>query len=253
MTFLYPHNLLFVSLAAGLSFYLGFLPLQVTPRRLFIYLSFITILLWAVAAFISGLRVGGYILGCGLMATTAWRQFCLERDFMAKVWLSAATAFGGTLCTLMLVMVPKCPDGASVWFFTSVYFGAFVLTTAFMSAALPVLAERSVEAPKSFLENALVFSFLALGLRLVLLIAILAGFPKMFPGWGQDAFEFLTHQHIQQLLGWVGLGIVFPFGINFWSWNRLKKGATLASLWRPLAFSFLSVLAGEFLARMLYL
>lgn len=253
MTFLYPHNLLFVSLAAGISIYLGFLSIQTTPRRFFIHLSFVTILLWAAAAFTSGLRVGGYILGCGLIATTAWRQFCLERDFLAKLWLSGASAFGGTLCLLMLVAVPRCPEGAAVWFFTSVYFGAFVLTASFMACALAVSAHRGTEIPLVLLNNALMVCFLAFGLRFVLMMGILAGFPKLFPGWGDQVLDFLAKQHFNQLVGWIVLGIAAPFGISLWSWNRLKQGATPASLWRPLSIGLLSVIAGEFLARMLFL
>lgn len=252
MLFLYPYNLLFVSLAAGLSFYLGFLPLKTTPRKLFIYVSFVTIILWALAGLISA-RMGLYILGCGLMAGAAWRQFRLEHDFPAKMWLSAAAALGGTFCMLVLTVIPKGPAGSAMWFFTSVYLGAFVLTVSFMAAAMAILAQRGEEIPKTFLNNALLFSFLAFGLRFVLLMALLISLPRMFPAWSNEVMDFLVKQHFNQMVGWMVLGIALPLALNLWSWNRLKNGATLASIWRPLTISFLSVLAGEFLARMLFL
>lgn len=253
MTFLYPHNILFVALAAGISLYLGFLPVQTTPRKFFVHLSFITIILWGVAAFLSGLKVGGYILGCGMIATTAWRQFCFDRTFIAKLWLSAAAAFGGTLILLMLVAVPRGPEGSAVWFYTSIYFGAFTLTVSFMAAALAVSALRGEQISAAFLDNALVFSFLAFGLRLLLLTAIWFGFPKLFPVWGAQVTEYLAHNRLNQLVGWVGLGMIVPFAINFWARLQLKKGVSVGLLWRPLSISFLAVLAGEFLARLIYL
>lgn len=252
MSFHYPYNLLLVSLAAGLSFYLGFLPLQTTPRKLFVYVSFLTIILWAVAGLISA-RMGLYILGCGLMATAAWRQFCLERHFPAKMWLSAAAALGGTFCLLLLTVIPKGPAGSAIWFFTSVYFGAFVLTTACMIAALVILAKSGEAIPKTFLDNALLFGFLAIGLRFVLAMTMLVSLPKMFPGWGNEIMDFWVKQNSRQVIGWMILGIGLPLALNLWSWTRLKQGRTPASLWQPLTLSFFSVLAGEFLARRLFL
>ncbi len=252
MTSLYPHNLLLISLAAGISLYLGVLPTKGIPRGFFIQQTSVTILIWTAAAFISGLKTGVCILGCGLMATTAWRQFCRDHEFLAKLWLSGATAFGGTLCLLLLVFVPPSPAGATVWFITSVYFGALVLTTTYIPAAIAVNAERGMTFPPDFLENALTFSFLALGLRAVLVVAIFFGFPHLFPGWGSSMVDFLTHVHFPQFIGWIALGIVAPAGIGFWTLTRLKNGAKLATLRSFLALSFLSALIGEFIAPMLF-
>ncbi len=253
MIFLYPHNLLLVSLAAGISVYLGFLSLQTTPRRVFVHLSFVTILLWAAAAFISGRGLGVFLVGCGIVSMMAWRQFCLQNDFLAKLWLSGSSAFGGTLILLSLVVLPpNRPEGAAAWFITSVYFGALVLTTSFMAGALAISAHRGTEIPSSLLENALVACLVALGLRFLLLMGVLIGFPKLFPGWGNQVLDFLAKEHFSALVGWIVLGLALSFALNLWSWNRLRQGATPASLWRPLAISMLSAIAGEYLARTLF-
>ncbi|PAW78910.1 MAG: hypothetical protein B9S32_05890 [Verrucomicrobia bacterium Tous-C9LFEB] len=253
MIFLYPHNLLCVSLAAGISVYLGFLSLRTTPRRFFVHMSFVTILLWAAAAFLSGRGLGVFIVGCGIVSMMAWRQFCLERDFLAKLWLSGVSAFGGTLILLSLVVLPpNRPEGVTAWFITSVYFGAFVLTASFITGALAVSAHRGTAIPSSLLDNALIVSFVAFGLRFLLMMGVLAGFPKLFPGWGNQLLDFLAKEHFYSLVGWIVLGIALPFALNLWSWNRLKQGATPASLLRPLALSMLAAIAGEYLARTLF-
>jgi hypothetical protein len=254
MISLYPHNLLLVSLAAGISMYLGFLPVKDTPRHFFIQQAFVTIVLWALAAFISGRSTGLYILGCGLMATTAWRQFCFQREFLAKLWMSGATAFGGILCLLSLIIIPPAPTSAGVWFITSIYFGALVLTTTYIPAALAVTQNRGDAVPVEFVKNALAFSFLAIGLRAALLIATLVAFPHMFPqaGWGQSVVDYLTKSHLQPFIGWIGLGMVFPTAIGIWAYFKIKGGMKVEYLWRPLALSFLSALAGEYIIRNFY-
>lgn len=249
MTVIYPLNILLVSLAAGITFYLGFLPLKDVPRAFYVQQSFASIVLWGCAGFVSGLHTGGYIIGCGLMATTAWRQFCLERDFLAKLWLSGAGAFGGILCLLLLVRIPPCPEGASVWFITSIYFGVFVLTATYMAVALAFTASRSGGVSKEMLERALTFVFLAVGLRAVLLAGIVIAFPRMFPGWGGQLISYLTHVRGQEFMGWIGFGMVLPTAVALLSWIKLKQGATPNSLIPMLAAGAICALSGEFLAR----
>lgn len=253
MTIIYPLNLFLVSLAAGITFYLGFLPIKDVPRGFFIKQAFLTIILWAVAAFISGMHIGMYIIGCGLMATTAWRQFCFQREFIAKLWLSGAMAFGGIFCMMLLMPSIQLPAGASVWFITSVYFGAFVLTTTHMATMIAQASATKEPLPEIYINRALSFVFLALALRALLLLGIVGGFPGLFGQWGADSVHYLTHQRAVEFFGWIGLGLFLPAILTFVAWGKLKQKASVATLLWILSASQLFAFIGEYLARRLFL
>jgi hypothetical protein len=235
------------SLAAGLTFLLGFVPVQYLRSGFFTRHALVAGAAWLATA---GLFYHIAFLVIAAACSLSWWNFRQDKILQGKLFLSLAAGLGltyGLLATGLIRLPPLFPTQMREWVIVGVYASAALSAATYLLLATAWSCNPADFKGRDLLQRQTGIFFVALIARTLILgsaIYLLSQHED-----GQELFsELLQIDH----LGWLLIvriifGLLIPAAVGFWVLKRLahQRDEWEPKLILPLGFS---MLVGELIA-----